>query len=790
MACEDLQAALATLTAQYLALEQVITSAPPQDQAALRAESQAQLNKINGQIQTASAALNNCLQAVSTAPRKVAGAQPQSILTTQYQNPNFGTSNSGWGSVIANGSFPSVQAFPLSQGLEWKQVTNTTSEYDTTPAGATGWAVFPDLAGTDFMFTHPFGLDWEFLCALDQQYYNLCSHPENLSLAVAKGGDEVVAAKFSQLRMQFATTEDVYANVGSKGFLGVEWENGLVPSEFQVEFTEGDRVAVFGRWIVDVGEDSHTEIHPPLLLASASVYATPATTVIVNPLSPKGVQYTRALFTSRAYLSGQTFLEGRYPNADIYKDGASDDGHFLQHMLVELEKLDSILQSSSLEAHPKIKQNPFQGPHILPVIVRTTQPRPQVSMIGQGYVVSFHFTVRTGCTVEVVKNDESSVCVYVILNSVGYTPPPLPSRKALQVTVAEIRSNSGAYAALIGNAVLFPLAGLFSSSGIETDQYELPIVYFTLGDSPGAMINVPLDSLSALPDGQGISTDDSQPFPVLGWLEVGWGGTGTPLATTGNPVATITPVFDLNGVWASGGTAGPIISVNGNSISVDMSAYKRPAAQGSIVDSSNISVTFPDDKTYTGTLELPGTIVWSNNSSWTKLPTGTSLFDLNGRWVSGGTQQALISVSGNVIAIDMSAYQRPAAQGFVVDSSRIVVAFPDDKAYFGKLQLPGTIVWSNNSTWTKASPIQPVIKTLMDLNGTWASGGTPGPVISVSGTAISVDMSAYKRPNARGSVVDASNITLTFPDDKAYTGKLQLPGTILWSNNSTWTKVG
>jgi hypothetical protein len=80
----------------------------------------------------------------------------------------------------------------------------------------------------------------------------------------------------------------------------------------------------------------------------------------------------------------------------------------------------------------------------------------------------------------------------------------------------------------------------------------------------------------------------------------------------------ITPVIDLSGTWASGGVPGPIISVAGNSLSVDMSHYNRPTAAGSILDSSHITVTFPDDNTYIGTLQPPNTIGWSNNSAWTK----------------------------------------------------------------------------------------------------------------------------------------------------------------------------
>jgi hypothetical protein len=81
----------------------------------------------------------------------------------------------------------------------------------------------------------------------------------------------------------------------------------------------------------------------------------------------------------------------------------------------------------------------------------------------------------------------------------------------------------------------------------------------------------------------------------------------------------ITPVIDLSGTWASGGVPGPVVSVNGNSLSVNMSHYNRPTAAGSILDSSHVTVTFPDDNTYTGTLQPPITIQWSNNSALTKV---------------------------------------------------------------------------------------------------------------------------------------------------------------------------
>jgi hypothetical protein len=85
--------------------------------------------------------------------------------------------------------------------------------------------------------------------------------------------------------------------------------------------------------------------------------------------------------------------------------------------------------------------------------------------------------------------------------------------------------------------------------------------------------------------------------------------------------------------------------------------------------------------------------------------------------------------------------------------------------------------------------------TQMDLNGNWTAGGTQaahiyeGPQCTPVGQCVSIliDMSAYGRPNAHGSVVDLATITVDFPDDKTYTGQLQPPNTIKWSNGTTWT---
>jgi hypothetical protein len=83
--------------------------------------------------------------------------------------------------------------------------------------------------------------------------------------------------------------------------------------------------------------------------------------------------------------------------------------------------------------------------------------------------------------------------------------------------------------------------------------------------------------------------------------------------------ARINTVLDLNGRWTDGSARSAVVSAAFTSLTVDMSAFHRPAAHGSIINASTISVTFPDDATYTGTLQPPNRIRWSNNSSWTKI---------------------------------------------------------------------------------------------------------------------------------------------------------------------------
>jgi hypothetical protein len=165
---------------------------------------------------------------------------------------------------------------------------------------------------------------------------------------------------------------------------------------------------------------------------------------------------------------------------------------------------------------------------------------------------------------------------------------------------------------------------------------------------------------------------------------------------------------------------------------------------------------------------------------WTPIVTVT---DLNGNWTDGSPRNAVISVSRRSFSIDMSAFGRPTASGTINDYADITAIFPDDKTYKGQL-VGNTIRWSNGSQWTK------VVNTVFDLNGSWSDGSPWIAVISEGPVALTVDMSDFDRPSAHGKIIDSSTITVTFPDDHAYTGNLIVPRTIKWSNGSAWTKKG
>ncbi|MCW2513953.1 MAG: hypothetical protein JWR11_2995 [Mycobacterium sp.] len=415
---------------------------------------------------------------------------PRNILNVTFQNPAL-PPDGDW--AASDGEFP------LGRGHEWVQVLDPDNEYDeSTVVGCSGWAVGPNDSGADVPMTHALGFDWEFGVAVEDGFRDLLSPANKLS-----EGDRMQMANYLGLAVP-------------RGLLGMEWEKNLLPPSFRGQVNNGDRVACFGRWIIDTGHvfDDHyrTEIHPPLLMAAASV-----------PRSRRpGRPTTRMLLVSRPFLHGQEFAVHA---ADAYDDGVDDDGSMFLHLLREVAKVVFGL-STRVEAHPKIKERPYRGRHRMHLLVA---PPPAPTPFDHDLVVSYQFTVRSGCKVDVSARSGDHVDVVVDLGPMRGTPP-LPKRSersydpdqldklsegvGLKIKVFELAAALAG--ALVGVGALYVYFVL--RRGILTDEYA-PLPAVDIRDTSHAVFDVPASEISP---NAGIAVDDSQPWPAIGWLEASW----------------------------------------------------------------------------------------------------------------------------------------------------------------------------------------------------------------------------------------------------------------------------
>ncbi|HUZ01836.1 MAG TPA: hypothetical protein VMU89_15920 [Thermomicrobiaceae bacterium] len=403
---------------------------------------------------------------------------------------------------------------------EWVQVLAPGEDYDLDTVGLSGWVLRPELSQRDVPFSHPFGADWECMVALDPEFTGLLA-----------AGNVVLDGDDGQQAQQEALT--LHIPIPDEGLLAVETDGGCVPSalkDFSDTVRIGDRIAVFGRWIVDAGHhvdlpggtSYRSEVHPPLLMAIGGTRSTPTG------------ELTRIVVTSRPYLARQVYTTDI---GNINHDAAPDDGTLLAHLNNEMDKLTrsdiwhaGLPDSTSIEVHPKIAAKPFDGVRLFRLSVR---PPSALSHPGvqpaERVEVSFRFTCRSGVGVQVLGLDDHAD-VIVALNSVGYQAPPLPPRQPDTWTKDRLDALDPDSARLVSFEQIASILTLFTSPfgaidlanaehalahGVETETYTVPDVNAL--DRAHAVPFVPVDQI---PGGQGIVIDDSQPYPVFGFLEI------------------------------------------------------------------------------------------------------------------------------------------------------------------------------------------------------------------------------------------------------------------------------
>jgi hypothetical protein len=437
-------------------------------------------------------------------PPAPTGGPPASILTTTYDNAAYdpAATDPDWASKISNGSTIGITSPPP---WEWVSVYDQRFEKEGSlnnpVAGLTGWAVAgdPPISTADVWFVHPFGNDFQFFVAPDPQYEGL--------LAASNDGVHPGDAEFSEATSVARGGTPTRAGLGlpaSKGVIGIEIDQGLVPQTFQQQITDGTRVAVFGRWIVDCGhEDFHTEIHPPLLMATATPMAPPAGVTDASEM-------THVEIMSRPFSTSQKF----------------EEGNFVDHLITEVAKVEDtflgIPSSWRVEAHPTVLTPPYEGRPFIELLVqpppRPLSPHP-TPLLPETLVVNFHFTHRHGVAMQVFEAGPGTVGILIVLGDLN--PSPIPNSHGYTVQWSQLGDKYSWIIDALQIADLLTLniaPAIVLNRGILTDAYDAPTASSPL-DNQNIATPVGIESLHP---GVGFSEDDNQPFPLYGWLNVYW----------------------------------------------------------------------------------------------------------------------------------------------------------------------------------------------------------------------------------------------------------------------------
>jgi hypothetical protein len=460
-----------------------------------------QLASLDKWVESANMQLHLCLNPPKPSPSpKPRTPEPQRILDIQnadpsgapgYQNADFkpDLSRGNWAYDFVGGH-TFIELKPSETVWEWTPILDKTNEYDVKMAAIAGTVVQPDISGNDVPFTHPFGMDWECYISPDVDFESLLA-PTN-KIPTDQGLFNAVAYAREVLGLD------------TPGLLGLETDSDLVPQAFQP--SEGDRIIAYGRWIVDAGHtDFHTEIHPPLLMASAHSL-------------PNGG--TASTLVSRPYLVSQEF----------------GDGAIRQHLLNEIAKIMPVpgvplplclltVRSTRVEANPRVFRMPFEGNKYMSYVVR---PRTHRTDSTDKLVVSFALSVRPGVRVWLFDEDsDDAIRVLVYMDGDKYVPAPLPRSHNWDFSINDlnrIEKNLGTWikVGLAGLQIsqVFtpdPLAGTvvdyYLDRGVRTRRYD-----------PPSYVTPVMSTVNAeeLPGVSHFTVDETQSFPVLGWLNVYW----------------------------------------------------------------------------------------------------------------------------------------------------------------------------------------------------------------------------------------------------------------------------
>ena len=405
---------------------------------------------------------------------------PQRILETTQALTDIDRSSPTWAADVCGGkpTFSSGGA-----RYEWTPVVRGWGQYGSVEA-ASGWALSVHDSDADVPFTHPFGKrDFNYFLVPDPAAEGLLA-PNNAGIIHDPDDEEGSAVK--------AEAEALGITIGSKGVLGVEQDVDLIPFAYRPR--QGDRVAVFGRWIIDCGHDNwHSEIHPPLL------------TAVARPDAAR--QSTHVDLIANPYLVDQEF----------------ENGGILDELVHDLA-----LVNSPIPFIPFIDRVSAQAGFLPPMAgnqVFSFRMRPPGSAPSNEHMLYFrmHLTARRGVIVQPFWVDSETVGVIGLFTD-DLKVFPVTGTRNWDVSGSELTGLDSRIGKLwdsmvvqIGGGMGDFIKAAVLARGLRAILYDAPV--------PPDLTNAPVTQgwAATNPWGQNpVTLDENQPFPLIGWMEVEW----------------------------------------------------------------------------------------------------------------------------------------------------------------------------------------------------------------------------------------------------------------------------
>jgi hypothetical protein len=202
---------------------------------------------------------------------------------------------------------------------------------------------------------------------------------------------------------------------------------------------------------------------------------------------------------SRPYQSGQLFSTG------------GKSGLALADYLSQIAFTDK-----DIRAYPPVFATPFVGTHVVAFTIHPPVRTAPTALATWQVQCSYHFTVNGSCAVQVIPSPAApnSVLVIVKLDSAGFPSLPEPPSQMDTYSIDSLlkQAPSGVDVSLLQKIFL----------KAKGDVYVRRYAASQTSKTRDSVNVVPFTSINAIANTTGWATDNSQPFPIYGWVRLRW----------------------------------------------------------------------------------------------------------------------------------------------------------------------------------------------------------------------------------------------------------------------------